>query len=220
MGNKQRRVAPHPEWVLMYRKGLGRRRIAEVTGAAPATVGYHLGIARALDPALRAEHEAAAGPSLGEVTAQGLARVQQLVALVQQKGRYPSRNAPEVAERTLAVWLQRRRNEARTGTLAPVFRDRLAVLPGWESAPRILADEARWQNRLAALAAYRAAGQDWPRHKATVAGEEHELGVWLHTQRFKDRRGELDPAKALALDAMASGWRAGRQRGRKSATQS
>ncbi len=24
--------------------------------------------------------------------------------------------------------------------------------------------------------------EDWPRHKSTVEGTEHELGVWLHTQ--------------------------------------
>jgi hypothetical protein len=63
---------------------------------------------------------------------------------------------------------------------------------------------------LTALAAYRASGQDWPRHKATVTDQEHELGIWLHTQRFKHRRGELDPAKAAA-----PGWRTGRTRGRK-----
>jgi len=62
-----------------------------------------------------------------------------------------------------------------------------------------VADEARWQELLAALAAYLASGQDWPRHKATVIGQEHELGVWLHSQRFRQRRGELDPAKADAL---------------------
>lgn len=96
-----------------------------------------------------------------------------------------------------------------------MFGDGLAVLPGWQGTPRAVADEARWQDRLAALAAYRAAGWDWPRHKATVTGEEHELGVWLHTQRYRLRRGELGPAKAQALDAAVPGWRAGRQRGRK-----
>lgn len=95
-------------------------------------------------------------------------------------------------------------------------RDGLAVLPGWEGKPRSEANEDRWRERLAALVAYRAAGNDWPRHKAFVTGEEHELGVWLHTQRYKARRGELDPQKAEALDTAVPGWRAGRQRGRRS----
>lgn len=83
--------------------------------------------------------------------------MQQLLAMVLETGRYPSRSAPEAAERTLAAWLQRRRNDARAGRLAPEFRDGLAVLPGWQGAPRVLAEAARWQDRLAALVAYRAA---------------------------------------------------------------
>lgn len=200
----------------MYRKGLSRRKIAELVRAAPATVGYHIGVARTVHPGLQGEHEAAAGGKPAQPTVQGRERMQQLIAMVQETGRYPSRTAADASERKLATWLQRRRSDARSGTLAPAFRAGLAVLPDWQVAPRGLADEARWQDRLAALAAYRVAGRDWPRHKATITGEEHELGVWLHTQRYKLRRGQLDPAKAQALDAKAPGWRAGRQRGRKS----
>lgn len=98
--------------------------------------------------------------------------MQLLVAMVQETGRYPSRNAKSTSERTLAVWLQRRREDARAGRLAPAFREGLAVLPGWEGKPRVEADEKRWHQRLAALKAYRAAGNDWPRHKAVITGEE------------------------------------------------
>lgn len=86
---------------------------------------------------------------------------------------------------------------------------------GWEGTPRAVTDEARWEERLAALAAYRVSGCDWPRHKATITSMEHELGVWLHRQRYKLRRIELSTAKAEALDAAVPGWRGGRQRGRK-----
>jgi hypothetical protein len=75
-------------------------------------------------------------------------------------------------------------------------------------------DEERWQEQLAALKAYRDAGNDWHRHKAFITNEEHELGVWLHTQRYKQRRGELDAEKASALDQTVPGWRVGRMRGR------
>jgi hypothetical protein len=119
----------------------------------------------------------------------------------------------------LATWLQRRREDARAGTLAPDFRDGLAVLPGWEGKRRVEADEDRWQERLTALVAYKTGGNDWPRHKGVITGEEHELGVWLHTQRFNARRGELDPQKAEALDAAVPGWRTGRQRGRRARNQ-
>lgn len=196
----------------MYRKGLSRGQIADLTGAAPATVGYHLGLARKHDPGLQNEHETAARKPA--VTGQGRQRLQELVAFVQETGRYPSRSSGDVSQRTLAAWLQRRRREAADGTLAPAYLQGLAVLPGWRGTPRGAADEARWQDRLMALVAYLAL-QDWPRHKATVTGQEHELGVWLHAQRFKQRRGELDPAKAGALDAATPGWRTGRTRGRK-----
>ena len=35
-----RRSAPYQEWVLMYRRGLSRGQIADLTGAAAATIGY------------------------------------------------------------------------------------------------------------------------------------------------------------------------------------
>jgi hypothetical protein len=199
----------------MYRGGLSRGQIAALAGAPASMVGYHLRVACATDPLLREAHEAASGGTGAfRVTAQGRERMRQLVAMVQDTGRYPSRNAESTSERTLAVWLQRRREDARAGTLAPAFREGLATVPGWERRPRAEADEQRWQERLAALVAYRAAGHDWPRHKAVITGEEHELGVWLHSQRFKARRGEVEPEKADGLDAALPGWRAGRPRGR------
>jgi hypothetical protein len=106
------------------------------------------------------------------------------------------------------------------GTLAPAFREGLAVLPGWEGKPRAEADEDRWRERLTALVAYRAGGNDWPRHKAFVTGEEHDLGVWLHIQRYSARRGELDALKADTLDAAVPGWRTGRRRGRRAGSRS
>lgn len=88
----------------------------------------------------------------------------------------------------------------------------------WRNCPagrRAEADQARWEERLAAQIEYRAAGNDWPRHKAVVEGLEHDLGVWLHYQRAKLHRGELDEAKGQELDRVLAGWREGRPRGRK-----
>jgi len=45
----------------MYRLGLSRKRIAELVPAEPASVGYHLVIARRQDPGLEAAHLTAAG---------------------------------------------------------------------------------------------------------------------------------------------------------------
>lgn len=220
MTTKIRSKAPNAEWVLMYRHGLGRRQIAELVEAASATVGYHLGVARRIDPGLQAEHEAAAAGRHSRVTTQGVERMRQLVTFVQETGRYPSRHSGSQSERNLAGWLQRRRQEARTGALPTTYRKGLAVLPAWQTPPRSDADEIRWQERLRALIRYRAAGHDWPRHKATVSGEEHELGVWLHSQRHKLRNGEISSTKVDRLDSNVPGWRLGRKRGRRPGSRS
>jgi hypothetical protein len=141
--------------------------------------------------------------------------MQKLVALVQKTGRYPSRQSSSDTERALAAWLQRRREDARAGRLAQGYRNGLAALPGWEIPPRGEADEARWQQQLAALVAYRAAGNDWPRHKAIITGEEHTFGVWLHFQRSKAHRGELPADRFGALDKAVPGWRVSRKRGQR-----
>ncbi|KRE67735.1 hypothetical protein ASG92_13945 [Arthrobacter sp. Soil736] len=146
-----RRSAPYQEWVLMYRRGLSRGHIADLTGAAPATVGYHLGLARTQDPGMQSEHDAAARKPA--VTGQGRERLQQLVAFVQDTGRYPARGSVDVSERTLAAWLQRRRREAADGTLAPAYRQALAVLSGWRGTP-IRMDPRRRRPRAAAASAW------------------------------------------------------------------
>jgi hypothetical protein len=199
----------------MYRGGLTRSRIAALTGAPASTVGYHLVLALAADPGLQADHEQAARKAPPRASPQGLARMRELVAMVQETGRYPSRTSTDPVERTLASWLERRRHDAAAGTLAPAFREGLDVLPDWRGLPRPVVDEARWQDRLTSLKAYLAVGNDWPLHKSSVIGEEHILGVWLHFQRQKAHRGALDPAKAMVLDEAVPGWREGRQRGRK-----
>ena len=69
--DKRLRRAPDAEWVLMYRLGLSRKRIAALVRAEPATVGYHLAIARRQDPGLEADHQAAAGTEPAPPSCQG-----------------------------------------------------------------------------------------------------------------------------------------------------
>jgi hypothetical protein len=130
----RRTAAPNPEWVLMYRGGVTRRRIAELAGVPASTLNHHLRLACAADPELLPAHEMAARSRPSRVTAQGLERMHELVALVQETCRYPSRNATSTSERTLAVWLQRRRGDARPGRLPPARR--LAAHPAVQAAPR------------------------------------------------------------------------------------
>lgn len=86
----------------MYRKGLIRGHIADLTGTAPATIGYHLGLARTQDPGLQNEHETAARKPAA--TGQGRERLGQLVAFVQDTGRYPARRSDDVSELTVRPW--------------------------------------------------------------------------------------------------------------------
>ncbi|MFC9352858.1 MULTISPECIES: helicase associated domain-containing protein [Terrabacteria group] len=216
MDRKRWEAAPNPEWVLMYRGGLARAQIVKLVGAVSSTVGYHLDVARKADPELQAAHETAAALRTTHApTAGGLEHLREVVTFVRTTGRFPSRATTSETERTLAAWLTHRRAEARDGTLAPAYRDGLAVLDGWKIPSRAESDEARWQERLAALVEYRNAGNDWPRHKAPATGLEHDLGVWLHFQRAKLHRGELDEAKIRELDRALPGWSEGRKRGRK-----
>jgi hypothetical protein len=87
-------------------------------------------------------------------------------------------------------------------------------VPGWADNCREAADEARWHDRLARLVDFRQEGNDWPRHHHYASEREHTLGVWIHTQRYKRRRGHLDPVKLKLLDDTVPGWQAGRTRGR------
>lgn len=80
----------------MYRLGLGRDRIAAVVRAAPATVGYHLGIARRQDPELEAAHIAAGAP----LSPAAVARMEEVIAWVAGAGRLPRGRATDQAERS------------------------------------------------------------------------------------------------------------------------
>lgn len=85
MPTKRWDEAPGPEWVLMYRRGLSRGKIAELTGAPLRTVGYHLSVARKLQPGLKAEHEEAARKAPRPVPDQSMERMVQLVAWVKER---------------------------------------------------------------------------------------------------------------------------------------
>lgn len=211
--DRRLRRAPDAEWVLMYRLGLSRKRIAALVRVPPAAVGYHLVIARRQDPGLEAEHQAAVG-AVPYPSATDLARMAEVIAWVSAEGRLPDGRSGDQGERWMARWLSGRRREAAEGTLDPAYRDGLARVPGWVENRRKVEDEARWYERLAELVDFRLEGNDWPRHHDFDSEREHTLGVWIHAQRSKRRRGELDLLKVKLLDDAVPGWQIGRTRGR------
>jgi hypothetical protein len=211
----QKRTAPHPEWVQMYRQGLTTAKIAATAGAAQSTVRYHLAIAAATEPSLRDDHRNAARPRPStRVTAEGLQNLNDTIALYKAEDRLPSTKASSARERTLAMWLTRRRQDHDRGTLSPTYRNGLQDIPDWEQRTRKDDDEVRWSQRLQELTGYMAAGNNWPRHKNTDIEEERVLGMWLHIQRMKYRRNELNKDKETQLNTLLPGWRDGRTRGR------
>jgi hypothetical protein len=212
---KARRAAPYPEWVQMYRQGIPAPAIADAAGVGKSTVRFHLHIAAQADPSIRDEHQAAAGAPVRPSRA-GLRNMEDLIALYKTEARLPSFRGTSPGERKLAVWLQRRRQDASRGALSPIYRKGLKAIPGWDQQPdRKAKDEARWDQRLAELMDYMASGNDWPRHKKTDSEQERTLGIWLHIQRMKHRCRELDQDKETQLNTDLPGWRAGRVRGRK-----
>lgn len=199
----------------MYRQGLTTTKIAATAGAAPNTVRYHVAIAAAADPSIRDEHRSAARtPRSTRITPAGLQNLSDTLALYRAEGRLPSSKSASARERALATWFVNRRKDHDRGTLSPVYGDGLQEIPGWEQRTRKDKDEARWNLRLQELTAHMAAGNDWPRHKRTDTEEERALGMWLHIQRMKYRRNELNQDKEEQLNMLLPGWRDGRTRGR------
>ncbi|MFS0717331.1 helicase associated domain-containing protein [Arthrobacter sp. 1P04PC] len=212
MDSKLRR-APDAEWVLMYRLGLSRKRIADLVGAEPATVGYHLVIARRKDPELEAAHLAATGTKRRRSPVD-LARMEEIIRWVVTEGRFPRERSADQEERSMARWFSDRRREVAQGTLHQAYGEGLVRVPGWGWNLRTAAEEARWHQWLGQLVNFRAEGNDWPRHKKCGSEREHTLGVWVHAQRQKQRRGELEAEKVKLLDDAVPGWQRGRTRGR------
>ncbi|MDT0168891.1 helicase associated domain-containing protein [Pseudarthrobacter sp. BRE9] len=209
---KIKRPAPHPEWVLMYRKGIPAPKIAAGAGVAASVVRYHLAIAARQDSGLPQEHQAALPASPPRVTDAGRRNLAAVLAFYEAEGRLPV-NGRSSEESALAGWLARRRKEAAEGSLSPVYAQGLDAIPRWRDYPtKRDADATRWQQRLAEVAAWLAAGGDWPRHSKTDEHEERTLGVWLHTQRIDHRAGKLTSAKEKQLNTVIPGWRQGRQR--------
>lgn len=189
-----KRPAPDPEWVQIYRTGIPAAKIAVDVGVAGSVVRYHLGIAVQQDPGLRTEHLKALPPA-SRLTAAGQRNLYDVLAFYKAEGRLPVADR-DAREPTLAGWLGRRRKEAANGTLSPVYGTALDTIPDWsEQSTKLEADEARWVQRLAKVAACLAAGNEWPRHNKTDDRDDRTLGVWLHTERIDYRSGKLGPPR-------------------------
>lgn len=207
----RRGESQHPEWDLMYRKGLTVKRIAAPCGAVPQTVSRHVRVQRAKYPDMIAEHMAnrpedtlrPPGPSWH-------ANIDAVAAFRRAHGRYPTSSDPDPTNRGLAQWLSLQRRADRAGTLPEDRRTLPAGLPGWESNQRAQLEAERWSARLEELRAFHAQMGRWPRFRDPVDEGERVLGVWLHAQRQSFGAGHLSREQVRLLDARAPGWNAWR----------
>lgn len=189
-GAFRRGESQHPEWDLMYRKGLTVKRIADLCHALPQTVGRHIRAQRALCSGMEAEHLANRPPDTPRSVGEGWqANIDALSAFRDAHVRYPTRGDPDPANRKLAHWLARQRVAERSGRLLEVRRQMLSALPGWEMNQRTVLETERWLSRLEELRVFQATEGRWPRFRTSVDEVERVLGVWLHSQGRPRARG-------------------------------
>jgi Helicase associated domain len=199
----------HPEWDLMYRKGLPFGLIAKLCKAPRSTVHLHLQRQALLYPQLQAEHERNRAPQV--MTHQAVPRIwlehfEALKAFTEAHGRMPKTRGPEQGENTLAGWLGAQRTEFRKGRIRPEMLELLGTIEAWDVPARTAADRQRWQQRLTDLQVFLDGEHRWPRYRGYRSEEERVLGVWLHIQKQKHRNGDLPDGYAQALTEAAPGW--------------
>jgi hypothetical protein len=201
----------HPEWDLMYRKGLTVGRIAVLCGAVGETVARHIRVQRAKFPEIQAEHVSNRPADKRRPARAGwLANVDALSAFRQVHGRYPTTGDADMANRRLAQWLSLQRRAERAGTLPEDRRRALSVLPGWANNQRAAAEAERWLTRLGELQAFRVAEDRWPRFRTPADEAERVLGVWLHGQRQSFGKGRLTRDQERLLNSVVPDWNAWR----------
>lgn len=206
-----KRLAPDPEFVMMYRKGIPSSKSAALEDVAETTVRYHLQIAARAEPGIRDEHKAALPLAARRMPEAGLRNLADVIAFHESEGRLPVTHGKSAKERALGAWLARRRREATEAPSPP------STVKPWRSSPDGTSPQHEkpmtrpdGSSGLEELQKLRAAGGDWPRHQKTDDKHERTLGVWLHGQRIDYRAGRLDPVKEKKLNKALPGWRDGR----------
>lgn len=203
----------HPEWDLMYCKGLTVSRIAGLCGAGRQTVGRHLRVQRAKFPDMQAEHEAYRPQAKPKpLRPSWLANIKELSALLEAEGRYPTSSDPDPGRRGLGLWLSAQRRAQRDGRLSQAKLDALTALPRWNEDQRLELARKRWQERLAELEEFKTLHSRWPRFRRAGSEAERIVGVWLHGQRQKALNGQLVTADLRALDKTVPGWNTWRRK--------
>jgi hypothetical protein len=197
----------HPEWDLMYCKGLTAGQIAELCGVKGNSVSRHLRAQKTTYPKMQAEHDGNRPPANPRpLLASWNANLDALSAIQQTEGRYPSSSDSDPGRRRLGSWLSVQRRAHRNGKLSEVKLEALTALPGWTVNQRKELDSRRWRTTLRDLQVYVAQSNRWPRYRKYSSDAERLLGVWLHGQRQKSAQRTLSDSRNEMLDAAVPGW--------------
>lgn len=131
----------HPEWDLMYCKGLTVGQIAVLCGAVRETVGRHLRVQRSRFSDMQLQHEANRPPAKPRAISRSWqATIDSLSAIWKAEGHYPTSSDPDFQRRRLAHWLSVQRRASSNGTLMQARKAALEVLPRWEENQRLARD--------------------------------------------------------------------------------
>ena len=199
----------HPEWLLMYRKGLPFGLIATLCKAPRSTVHAYLRRQSQLHRELAEEHERnrpSEGIQYRGVPQSWVEHVETLKAFIDVHGRMPRNGGRPDGETALASWLSAQRRKHLDGGLRPEALELLKAIPDWEVSARALEDRQRWHQRLAELRLFLDSEGRWPRYRGYRSEDERVLGVWLHGQKQKLTNRLLTEEEVRALTDAAPGW--------------
>lgn len=195
------------EWAMMYAAGLTATQITHICGVkSRALVTYHLSVAVSEDPGLEARHTENRSP-VPEIPPASRAVLDKLSQFKANEGRFPESVETDLNAIRLYRWLTRRRKQHSEGQLSPRLKAALDQLGDWEEVDGGKRREAVWQANLKELVAWRLANNgQWPSWQYSADEDEKRLGVWVHGQRYREKKYPLGKHRRDLLDAAAPGW--------------
>ena len=116
----------------------------------------------------------------------------ELLKIARKNGRFPSSHSKKQRERFLGMWIDSQLKAYNRGILPQEKIEKLNQIPGW-SWNRIVDKWNRKHNETVAFV--RKNGKLPPQHS-----KKHELGVWVHRQREKHKRGKLSQDKIQTIE--------------------
>lgn len=206
----------HPEWELMYRKGLSVSKIADVCRWRVGTVSEYMRVHKSQDPSLAGDHEANYRKP-AHISVGWMMKVAALEDFHEAHGHYPTPGDGSAEELNLSQWLRAQRRAFRLGKLTTEKIAVLDRLPAWKLSQRFMTDQVRWNLRLDQVKGFLDEQGRWPRYRCD---DPHEkvLGVWVYVQRSEAFHQRMSPETIRRLDEVLSGWNT--WNGRRSTTRS